>query len=82
MLDCDGWQYATAYHDAFTSTVLGHPVAAVTNHFGGIVNVTFERLDDAAEKVVREALGFEQWRRARLATCLLRTARAHMGAEV
>lgn len=25
MLDCDGWEHATAYHRAFESTVLGMP---------------------------------------------------------
>jgi len=77
MLDCDGWEYATAYHGAFDATVLGCPVAAIPTQ--GVTVVTFQPAG-WPEAVVREALAVDRRRRERFAAVL--TATAHRAAGV
>lgn len=82
MLDCDGWELATAYHDAFDSSITGHPTAVVpAPQVGGVINVTFAATG-WTEKVVREAINPDRKRRELFVYCLIDTAtKAAAGVE-
>lgn len=66
MLDCDGWEHATAYHDAFMATVLGHGVALIPDD-EGLYSLQSEHSLGWPVKVIAEAFNPDESRRANVA---------------
>lgn len=73
MLDCDGWEYATAYQDAFTATVLGHAMV-LTPVEDGLFSLQTEHSNGWAARVRVEAFNVAPERRANVVLALCELA--------
>lgn len=84
MLDCDGWEHATAYHDAIVSTIAGHAVGLVPLADGELGWMQLNRIDLCPLPCQSWFLNVKQLARSKAAIVLVHeahAAHAHTGAE-
>lgn len=74
MLDCDGWEYATAYRRALESTILGMPGVLVP-HEDHLHFLWTEHVSDWPLVAQNEILHLDERNRARIAVVLVKGLR-------